>query len=295
MRELTKFMNRFITPKKQPAIVETQTIPLSNDNYPEDIKVIHREFYFAADELLKEANSLIAEAEKEEVKKGSILNQLGFTNTRQAKVFNEVSVAKEMAVKSAKYAQEYAVKYPVNKFITEDRVRQICEKYNLVFGDVSLYKGFVPQKNLNDIASFKLKEEDTKSIFINGNGISGSIEDAEIKAKKGYHLMYKKGCDSHSFQSTDGINFYGEDRQNSLGMARFGFVQFSISESNLKICAPLKDMETKGYELKGHKLVKHIPDPIVLKQVRGGYLIVTMWADENFDPKNEPDLLTNFN
>jgi len=50
----------------------------------------------------------------------------------------------------------------------------------------------------------------------------------------------------------------------------------------LKICAPLKDMDTTGKELRDYKLVNH-PDPVVLQPVKGGYLIVTAWGDESKD------------
>lgn len=35
--------------------------------------------------------------------------------------------------------------------------------------------------------------------------------------------------------------------------------------------------------LKGYKLEKHIPDPVVLRHEHGGYLIVTAWGDEESD------------
>ena len=51
-------------------------------------------------------------------------------------------------------------------------------------------------------------------------------------------------------------------------------------------------MDTEGMGVKnGYKLEiakKHVPDPIVLHSVKGGYLILTMWADEQFDPFTEP-------
>ena len=36
--------------------------------------------------------------------------------------------------------------------------------------------------------------------------------------------------------------------------------------------------------------LKEIPDPVVLQVVKGGALILTMWADEQFDPFTEPIL-----
>ena len=42
-------------------------------------------------------------------------------------------------------------------------------------------------------------------------------------------------------------------------------------------------MDTTGMKLYGHLLRKHIPDPVVLQPVKGGYLIITAWGDEASD------------
>lgn len=62
----------------------------------------------------------------------------------------------------------------------------------------------------------------------------------------------------------------------------------------MKIAAPLKDMDMSGKTIEnGYKVVKikkDIPDPVVFHPVEGGYMISTMWADEQFDPHTEPML-----
>jgi hypothetical protein len=52
------------------------------------------------------------------------------------------------------------MKYPNNKFITEESVKKICEKYNLVYSTIDRYIGTVPDKNLTEIANFKINDED---------------------------------------------------------------------------------------------------------------------------------------
>ncbi len=50
-----------------------------------------------------------------------------------------------------------------------------------------------------------------------------------------------------------------------------------------KICAPLKDMDTRDmYITDGYKL-EHVPDPIVLQPVNHGYLICSAWGNESSD------------
>jgi len=149
----------------------------------------------------------------------------------------------------------YRKNYPFNKFITVAQVRGICFKYNLVCGNVNLFKGFVPEKNLIEIENFKgVKDKDIdkiRSVGIFQNYIGKIHYDNGLQADM-YTSLYKK---------------------EGLG-------------NILQICAPIKDMETKGMEITGgFKLTKiSPPDPIVLKPVKGGYLIITAWGSEASDP-----------
>jgi hypothetical protein len=64
---------------------------------------------------------------------------------------------------------------------------------------------------------------------------------------------------------------------------------YSVENATLNICAPLKDMNVQGYSLKGNRLIKDIPDPVVtkLKIHKNGtrcHIILTAWGDEASDP-----------
>ena len=83
-------------------------------------------------------------------------------------VVEETMQKEKLALSVAETVKMVARKYPFNKFITEDIVKQICKKYNLVFGDVSQFKGFVPQKNLDEITRF-LKNYDFNLWIDSGN------------------------------------------------------------------------------------------------------------------------------
>ena len=84
-----------------------------------------------------------------------------------------------------------------------------------------------------------------------------------------------------AFQKNDGVEgFYSNGKVNG----KFYLIEGRLLKAQLQICAPIKDMDTKGYKLQGHKLIKDIPDPVVLQPIENGYLIVTAWGDEASDP-----------
>jgi len=49
----------------------------------------------------------------------------------------------------------YKFNFPCNHVITLKDMITICEKYNLVFGRISIYKNLVPEKNLAEFEDFK--------------------------------------------------------------------------------------------------------------------------------------------
>lgn len=185
----------------------------------------------------------------------------------------------------------YKVQYPFNKFITTEQVEQICKKYGLLYGNVSLYKGFVPEKNLKEIESFKLKKEDTPYLTVYDR--QGNMIGAIPKKDCGDKLI------THFERCSDNFIYIAESDGQRVNYSfpvphyekykHLSFVRARKEKPSLKICAPLKDMDTTGMKLTdGFKLEKEIPDPVVLQPVNQGFLIVTMWADEQFNPFTEP-------
>jgi hypothetical protein len=256
--------------------------------YPKEVLKIHNEFNTAADKLVLEATGIIKEAEKIDISKITRLKNLGFKQSSQVletkPLLDKAALSKEQ-VDLIKY---YKREYPFNKFITEEQVKTICHKYNLVCGDVSIYKGFVPDKNLREIEAFKLKDKE-KYTLLSDRGFL--FENAEVRSSYYGHYFHiykrnEKGINNYSFQSNDGIEFYSTDSYDIFGYQDKGFTRFNLINDKLQICAPVKDMDIKSLDLKeGYKLEKkHIPDPIVLQPVKGGYLILTAWGNEASDP-----------
>lgn len=274
-------------------IFKKQTVSdkVETQNYPKEVLEIHNEFNTAADRILEEANQILKESEQKDFQKVDRLKALGFVKCNQVAELDPLKEKINLSKEQIELVNYYKVQYPFNKFITTEQVEQICKKYGLLYGDVSLYKGFVPEKNLKEIESFKLKKEDTPYLTVydrQGNMI-GAIP--------------KKDCDDVLIafleRSSDDFIYITELNGQRLNYnfhvphyekyKHLSFVRANKEKPSLKICAPLKDMDTTGMNLiDGFKLEKEIPDPVVLQPVNQGFLIVTMWADEQFDPFTEP-------
>lgn len=265
--------------------------PQTHPTYPKEVLEIHHEFETAAEKLLDQAKQCITEAESKDVVKISRLQSLGFKQAAQVVDIEPVLKKAELSREQIELIKYYKQNYPFNKFITEEQVKEICYKYNLICGDVSRFKGFVPEKNLREIEKFKLKTEDEFGNIVIFIEKTGKIENlnwskiTNIEEVKWIINVYLKTndytfmCDHSTYPKYTRL----------VNRKLYNDEKFKIQESlqlSLQICAPVKDMDISGLELtEGYKLTKkHVPDPVVLQPVKGGYLILTAWGDEASDP-----------
>lgn len=237
------------------------------------IEQIHNEFESAGEVILQQAQDIVKKSDGINVDKIDRLKKLGFVNTREVKdneaTLLESKEAQELFDKIIYYSQKYEY-----KFITEDLVKSICNKYNLVCAPIKSYTGFVPEDQLENIEKCKVDDGDTwlGSAIYCGNHIP--ILDIEESDKYTNGLHIKKYPSGSMFPHDNQIQVFGE----------FEIIQ----EIELMICAPEKDFNTTGLTKKGKFLfnTKKIvyPDPVVLQSVKHGYLILATWGDEAEDP-----------
>lgn len=247
------------------------------------IEEIHETFYSEVDRLLKSAkvmNSL--KSDKGEIlNKGKKLSELGFKNSKEAieakvereRIYSLKSI-NEIKSKLTRAINYFSNKYPLYKFITEESVKRICEKYNLIYGSVEKYIGTVPDVNLTHIENFKVEEIDecytvensrfsVERLIMHGVKVYMNIEEYnKLEAKR-------KG-------------------RNKLITNPFAKHRSEYKKSPLEIAAPVKDFDMTDSEIKDFKVSKiEIPDPVVLKPVifedQKYYLIVTSWGIEASD------------
>ena len=128
-------------------------LKIKKQEYPKVVEEIHNEFFQASENLLIEAGNILEKSKTKVIDKGLRLLKLGFKKTSQSTEAEEVKTSLELSVQDKEYVFHYRKNYPFQKFITEAQVQRICFKYNLVCGNVELFKGFVPEKNLIHIFS----------------------------------------------------------------------------------------------------------------------------------------------
>lgn len=238
------------------------------------IEEIHESFYTEVDSLLEYANVRFSEKEENpiEMEKRRRLIDLGFTQSEEVKKtnseINKILHAKKENLERNELKEAisyFSQKYPQYKFITEDSVKRICNKYNLIYGPVSRYTGNVPDYNLKQIENFKIKDEDCCTI------------------KKNRHFGIRHFATEQVELLPNKAKQYDDNYYNMCLITTY-------NDAPLEIAAPKSDFNTEGMELKGFKLSKiEVPDPVVLHPVyfRGNkhYLIVTAWGDEATDPE----------
>ena len=124
------------------------------------IAEIHSEFDTAQERLLQEANKILStKTNLPDI--ADRLSKVGFTNTPTAKKGIEVKKQLVTSQEQAELINYYKNTYPFLKFLTEDELNRICDKYNLIHAPVGNYINEVPEKNLRDIETAQgLKEQD---------------------------------------------------------------------------------------------------------------------------------------
>lgn len=90
------------------------------------VEQIHREF--------KSANDQMDRMEK--------LSKIGFVSSGMPAALREASI-----------------KYPGQKFLTEYQLKTLCEKWGLFHANITRFTGHIPDKNLNEMASFVDKHQ----------------------------------------------------------------------------------------------------------------------------------------
>lgn len=228
-----------------------------NKSVSETIEEIHNSFDIASELALKEAKEILSKPIMSNEEKIQKMMSLGFTNAKGIDKYKEETNDKRLKEQEIAFISEWSQKYPQYKFILERQVEDICEKYSLVCGPSNRYKGDIPMKNLLEIESFKIREEDERYE-------TSSWGRKSYKSKK--ELLFS------NYTYDKDMNWFHEDYDRVY------------RKSSFEICAPISDMNTRGMKLEGHKLVQEIPDPIVLYPVNGGYLIVSKWGLEGDDP-----------
>lgn len=229
------------------------------------VQDIHNEFNSCGETLLKEANELLQIQTSDKAER---LERAGFKVAKGVKENAEIKAKKAEAQLRANMIQRYAMSYPNQKFITEDAVKRICDKYGLVCAPIDRYKGFVPDEKLKQIEAFKC------------------IFNIDIPSQK--YFILDNGIESNETFSKVRGRLVDHDEVRRLGIHLNYCKHIEIGWNIRMICAPKKDFDLSGLTALGSSYlsgVTHVPDPVVLQPIKGGYLILAAWGDEASDPE----------
>lgn len=295
----------------------------SNDQI---VKEIHSEFDTAQERLLEQANKIIEDTENLNFKKGEQLVRLGFTSSEEAKFLRERAEEIQKSGKLAQQVVHYKDQYPFLRFLTQEELERICEKYSLIFAPVSAYKKNVPQKNLDEIEkaqplnpedmvtpSYTCKvyernvgdqfSDEVKNDLINGHHIAFAPRDRARRMHTiGSALIINnisgQGHEQIEYDIND-FTYKGEPLNRFTKASSYDFVIDHVDESELFIAAPNDHFDLSGLDQSDKKskkgwykmLQKDVDDPIVFRWVKGGLQVITKWGLEADDPALQVGLL----
>lgn len=263
------------------------------------IAEIHNEFDTAQDRLLAAATKILTTPNAEAVQSISErLQKVGFVNTPTAKKGKEVKKELVSNREQAELIRYYSQTYPFMKFLTEDELNRICEKYKLVHAPVGNYIGEVPEKNITDIE----RAQELKYQDIEPTRVINKIKWHEYGNSQYYASWSKKSLIKKlelptvfinmDWRFTSDVDRWVMDNFKTPPEVKWFCDEMTISKVNRKglfIAAPESNFDLTGLD----KNTKHgffevfetkVKDPIVFRYVRGGVQVITKWGLEANDP-----------
>lgn len=260
----------------------------------EIVKEIHDSFDNAQEHLLKEAKLIIDKSKSKVSDKAKRLESVGFINSELVIKNRAIQKTLVSSEKDAELVNHYKTFYPFLKFLKEDQLDEICNKYNLIYAPVSRYKKDVPEKNLIEIENVQnLKYEDRKkeTHFLKVSKPWTEVpSDLRGILKNGFFVDdYFIPNDDNTLKyaiSHGGYkgNYNGYTISTKENAAHVETIQYN----KLMIAAPKSHFDLKGLKNKGlgflNITLTEVKDPIVFRYVRGGIQVITKWgleADDN--------------
>jgi hypothetical protein len=257
------------------------------------IELIHNEFDTSVDKLLQlvednniKADSLVEKEinDKNKLENSEFLLKIGFNNVPVVKEINDLnSFNKKILLTKEKIIQKntnlsfvvskYKKSFPEYKFILLSQIYNICEKYNLYIAHSSLYKGNIPQKNIDELKRFPFDEYFNEKYYF-------------------YIDKSKPLCDQINNNSSKYIKYYICASYNDF-----------LIDKNTHIIGK-EIFKNEKYEKPSFKLLKpkKVPDPIILIPVNIspiptttdiGFLVNTKWGKEGNDDTLQNNVIKN--
>lgn len=270
-----------------------ETLTLQRQN--ELVKEIHLQFDTAEDRLLAEAKQIISTGDNVDRQKALRLAAIGFSKAKPVRDAEGLTVRVGEAQQTTDDIQWCRENYPLYKYISEEELQKVCQKYGLQYSHSFKYTGDIPEKNLAEIEAFKPKKEqanypsaDRTVEWLSGNRRSrrsGHDASMELYRQQLQAQMQYTSSVQPVYASVTPTGWAVDMNALSQEYANSGAMYFhsQAQTSTFMIAAPPQDFEVNtmiGDHMQGAKLVH---DPIVLYPVRRGFLIISKWGLEASD------------
>lgn len=180
--------------------------------------------------------------------KSDFLKKIGFGGSETTRSYKTAGLIE-------KYESAYSKRY---KFITEDQIDAICEKFDLYVRDLIYFEGKIPDKNVVDLMNCWV---DPIHVFEDINWVKKNIT-------RGFEFWYNafgvpminvRDCKNHLSIIANKSMFSKQALYDQRRFPRIFVKDEKPAQSQVEL------------------------DPIVLCKVEGGYLILTAWGDESND------------
>lgn len=232
------------------------------------VEEIHRKVLTSGDHCLAEAKAILATKGAEEIELFEQMKQRGFGNSKEIKE-KEADIKQQAEARAkAKLIGEYAMRYPHKKFISTEEMDKICTEYKLILGADLHYTGSIPVRSMKEIVDFKLNTID--EIYYEGTW--RALEQMKLDKTKGVIDWKEISKASYMVKTADGTKLVQNNKRTHY-----------ISNTNyFMVGAPQSMFKIEGMVVEGNQLKKivEVDDPVCLKPVRFGYIIVAVWGEE---------------
>lgn len=268
------------------------------------IKKIKNEYQDVSEHLKESAEDLLRSLEEQSTKlteKAKLLKEAGFINSEIVLELERINKEKREKKEELEYINKAKATFPNNKFITEDNLKKILNKYCMSIYALSSFKEYVPVEALLDIKNFK----DTYKIKIykkkridqpydhytarNSWEIITKIEYDQISeiqkveypsytdsdGRMKSHDLYRSEKELYETRVRAARKYYLEESDVQLSICCYGDETTQKVDKAKKNSQPIVIMETNEFSKYGKK----------------GYIIITSWGDDlPYDPLiyNEP-------
>ena len=240
---------------------------------------IHREFETCADNWLSEYYRRTSEYDSIMIdtglKKQSEKDAIDLLAEKTDAIQKELRAELDITRGAIEYYRKF---YRVNSYLTNAMVGELCEKYNLVCDYIGKYNGVLNDQNLVASEFFQEPDETDQIHFYKLGAVQHSSAHYswyEFCKLRPNCILTDEDCDGSYSQ---GMLLYAKPKD---GNGKYVVSRdFTVLNPPMMVCAPAADfrLKTDPPDLKKRNKPS-MADPIILKPVKNGYLLVNMLND----------------